>query len=232
MKINKTFITAITFMLFIKETAAQRYESGGWLFLSHSQKISDKFNVLADLQLRSADRFKYWNVLLSRTALSYEINKSHTVAVGYAYLGEWEKEDGTKTYSREHRIYEQYQYEFRLKRTEFTIRARLEQRFQKDEGIIFSQRARAFASVQIPLRPGAEFENGPYLKIQNEIFLNVQNSKEVNGSIFDQNRPYGALGLRVNKKLDVEIGYMRWLQRESEGNLYRHTFQIMVMTNF
>lgn len=221
------------FILFSFSSAmCQTDESGGWLFLTHTQKISNKFDFLADVQLRSADEYRYWNTVLLRGALNYNINDHHAVAAGYTFFGEWEKTEQEKEFMREHRIFEQYRYQGKLKRTELTLRARLEQRFVKEENINFSQRVRAFASLQIPLIADADFEKGVYLKLQDEIFLNIQNKENVNGSLFDQHRPFAGIGFRTGKKLDVDLGYMRLLQREMEGDVYRNVMQISITTNF
>jgi hypothetical protein len=228
----KQLLLTSLFFLPIANASAQTTENGGWLFLSHSQKVSDKIDVLADVQLRTADQYSYWKNLLSRTALSYNLSKKHSVALGYAYMGEWEKTDDGKEYTREHRIYQQYQFAFKHKRKEFALRGRFEQRFVKEEEVKFSQRARVFAGMQAPIAANADFTHGLYLKFQDELFLNVQHRDQVNGSILDQNRPYVALGFRASKKLDFETGYMRWFQRELGGDITRHIMQVMISTSF
>ncbi|RZL16916.1 MAG: DUF2490 domain-containing protein [Pedobacter sp.] len=228
---HKHLLIISAFSLLVMTTQAQTKEIGGWLFLSHTQKISSKFDLLADLQLRTADQYTYWKNLLSRTALSYNLSDKHSVALGYAYLGEWEKSEIGKEYTREHRIYQQYQYSFKHRNKEFTLRGRFEQRFIKEEDIKFSQRARVFASIQAPLIANDDFSSGLYIKFQDEIFLNVQNRDQVNGSVLDQNRPYGAIGFRASKKLDFELGYMRLFKRETDEDINRHIMQVMISTS-
>jgi hypothetical protein len=220
------------FSLLVLTSTAQTNETGGWLFLSHTQKINDKFDILTDLQLRTADQYTYWKNVLSRTALNYNLSKKHSIAVGYAYLREWEESDEGKEYTREHRIYQQYQYAFKHKKKEFTLRGRFEQRFIKEEEVLFSQRARVFASIQAPLIANDDFSSGLYVKFQDELFINVQHKDNVNGSLFDQNRPYGALGFRASKKLDFEVGYMRLFQREQDEDINKDIMQVMISTSF
>ena len=228
----KHLLLISVFSLVIINSKAQSSETGGWLFLSHTQKVTDKFDILTDLQLRTADQYTYWKNVLSRTALNYNLSKKHSVALGYAYLGEWEKSDEGKEYTREHRIYQQYQYAFKHKKKEFSLRGRYEQRFIKEESVLFSQRARVFASIQAPLIANDDFSKGLYVKFQDELFLNVHHKDNVNGSVFDQNRPYGALGFRASKKLDFEVGYMRLFQREADGDINKDVMQVMLSTSF
>jgi hypothetical protein len=220
------------FSLLVLTSKAQTNETGGWLFLSHTQKITDKFDILTDLQLRTADQYTYWKNVLSRTALNYNLSKKHSIAVGYAYLGELEKSDEGKEYTREHRIYQQYQYAFKHKKKEFTLRGRFEQRFIKEQEVLFSQRARVFASIQAPLIANDDFSSGLYVKFQDELFINVQHKDNVNGRLFDQNRPYGALGFRASKKLDFEVGYMRLFQRKQDEDINKDIMQVMISTSF
>jgi hypothetical protein len=225
---------ALSFFLLmtIGPANGQTTENGGWLFLSHTQKISDKFDILADFQLRTANQYRYWQNLLARTALSYNLTKKHSVALGYAYLGGREKADEGLEYSNENRIYQQYQFAFEHGKKEISLRGRFEQRFIRENELNFSQRARVFASIQAPIAANEDFSKGLYVKLQDELFLNVQHKERVNGSVFDQNRPYAALGFRASKKLDFETGYLRWSQRESDGDVTRHIMQVVITTNF
>jgi hypothetical protein len=228
----KHLALSLLLIMSIGRTNGQTIENGGWLFLSHTQKISDKFDILADLQLRTADQYRYWQNLLARSALSYNITKKHSVALGYAYLGGREKADEGLEYSKESRIYQQYQFSFQHKRKEFSFRGRFEQRFVREKELNFSQRARVFASIQAPIAANEDFSQGLYIKVQDELFLNVQHKGRINGSLFDQNRPYAALGFRASKKLDFETGYLRWSQRESDGDFKRHIMQVVITINF
>jgi len=219
-------------LVFITPVMAQQTQHSGWLFLSHTQKVSSKFDVLADVQWRTGDQFTALNTRLWRTAVNYNFNKKQAIALGYANKNDWEKEENEKLHTLEHRLYEQYTYNFETERMEFNLRGRLEQRFVKEEKSEFSQRLRAFISVQIPLLANADFSEGLYAKIQDEIFLNVQHKERVNSSLLDQNRPYAAFGYRYNKHIDMETGYMRWLQREEDGDVNTNVFQFMITTSF
>jgi len=224
-------LLCFTILGFTQDLHAQTEDNNAWFFISHTQKISNKFDILADMQWRSSAHFTYLSSLLLRTALSYNFNKNQSVALGYAHKGDWEVENAQKMYFPEHRIYEQYLHNFKWQRIEMMIRGRLEQRFVKDEVFQFSQRSRVLLSAQIPLVTNQDFTRGIYANLQDEVFLNVQYKDHVNGSFFDQNRPYISGGYRFNKSLDIELGYTRWLQREKEGDQTTHVMQLMLTTN-
>ena len=210
-----------------------QFENAGWVFISHKQSISEKFDIRADFQLRSADKLSYLSAILLRGALSYNLNKQNSIALGYAYLGSWEYEQDLKTSSGEQRIFEQYLKQQSFGKIEGSLRLRLEQRFMQEEGETnFSQRGRIFLSAQIPILANEDFSKGIYTGLQNEFFMNLQKKENVNGSFFDQNRLFASLGYRWNKKIDTEFGYMYWRQKEKQALVKRNIWQIMVTTSF
>ncbi len=227
----KSLLTAI-FLFSCSTVHAQKTETEGWLFLTHTQKISEHFDVLFDVQTRTADQFDYANTLLLRTALSYKFNKKHSLAWGYAYKDDRQKVDIDYEFTHENRIFQQYLYQFKLSRTEMQVRGRLEQRWIKEVGTDFSQRARLFISAQIPLFPDTAFTRGVYAVIQNEVFLNVTNKHYVNNSAFDQNRTFLSFGYRWSKAIDSEIGYMYWYQKNSDETHIRNVIQLQITTSF
>jgi len=222
---------AITAVLVICCLTVSGQQNGAWFFLSHTQKLNKKFDILADVQLRSTDHLTYLSSVLLRTAFNYKLNKRQAVALGFAHKGDWEVEESGKRYLPEQRIYQQYIQNFKLERIEMMIRGRLEQRFVKKDSYQFSQRARLLLSAQIPLIADKDFTHGIYANLQDEVFLNVQNRENVNGSVLDQNRPYISAGYRLSKKMDIEFGYTRWLQREETGDRTAHVMQLMITTN-
>ncbi|UEG52223.1 DUF2490 domain-containing protein [Mucilaginibacter daejeonensis] len=210
----------------------QSVQNQGWLFINHKQQLDQHFDLLTDVQLRSADRYDYLTTVLLRTGISYNFNKKHSAALGYAYKYDQELMDGVYDRSYENRIFEQYLFNFKIRRTEMMFRARLEQRWLDEQTIHFAQRGRAFLSAQIPLIADSAFTKGMYAGVQDEIFLNLQGKKQVNNSTFDQNRAFVSLGYRWSKKIDTEIGYMYWLQRTDEANVKTNVLQLMITTSF
>lgn len=227
---NKT-IVIIFFLIDARNSLAQTTENKAWFFLSHTQEVSRKLNVLADVQVRSSNELKRVQTLLLRGALSYNLNNEHSVALGYVYKGDWEEELAKLKYGLEHRIYQQYLYSHNLKRTELTVRFRLEQRFVKEEDAFdFSQRLRSFLSFQIPVAANKDFSKGLYTALQNEVFMNILHSENMNNHFLDQNRSYVSLGYRWNKKIDTEIGYYNWRQKERDGTTVSNVVQLMFTT--
>ncbi|RYD75346.1 MAG: DUF2490 domain-containing protein [Sphingobacteriales bacterium] len=233
MSIKVIFLMMMLCFCSMGSLRAQRPENAGWFFLSNSKQISEKLDFIYDIQIRSADRFDYVNTLLLRGAFSYNLSKKHSVALGYAYKADWNFENDVPTFSPEHRIYEQYLLNSAWGNAEIDARFRLEQRFIREDKLVdFSQRARLFLSLQVPLIADTSFSKGFYAKIQNEIFMNVQHKEKVNNNIFDQNRVSSGLGFRFSKNLDVDFSYMFWYQKEMERSSKTNVFQLMLSTKF
>lgn len=94
MKIQRNKCLILCFTLFYVSVYSQSAENAGWLFLTHTQKLSKKFEALADAQIRTGNEFKRFKTLLVRGGINYRYNKDNSVAIGYSFLGDWIKEDG------------------------------------------------------------------------------------------------------------------------------------------
>jgi hypothetical protein len=229
----RRLLITLCILLIYQYTLGQSLEYNGWLFWSHQQKISERWQFSADVQVRSADRLEYINTLLIRPGIGYKLADNQTLTVGYTYFGTWEKENDTKLYEPENRIFEQYQIENEIQQTEITNRFRYEQRFMNQQnGNVFAQRFRYYVNAQIPIFVNPLFTKGFYVSVQNELFLNVQGKDKVNNSLFDQNRTYAGPGYRFSEKIDLEAGYMFRYQIMKEMNLRNNILQISLKTSF
>jgi len=71
-----------------------------------------------------------------------------------------------------------------------------------------------------------------FVALQDEIFMNIQNKNNINNSFFDQNRIYGAVGYRVNSKLDLEVGYMNQYINGIMNDVSNNIIQMALYTRF
>ncbi|WP_316809496.1 DUF2490 domain-containing protein [Pedobacter agri] len=228
MKIKKIVMLLLMVGALHTLSFAQSKPKQFWLFLTHSQKINDQFELLADAQSRSEENLNQVNTLLLRTALAYHFNDQHSFALGYAYKGDWLDNE----YEYEHRIYQQYQYEFKIRRIEIQLRGRFEQRFLQDSGTHLALRARGFVAAQFPLYANKDFSSGLFAGLQNEVFLNVLNRQYANSHVFDQNRPYVSIGYRFSKKIESSFDYGLMADQSEEKNTFTNVFRIAITTSF
>ncbi|MCJ8208769.1 DUF2490 domain-containing protein [Mucilaginibacter sp. RS28] len=220
----------------IKSSFAQVNEFSGWGAWFHNQKFSQHWGAVLDIQMRSADEFKYLKHPLLRPGVSYYFANNKFATIGYLFTGTHRKTATESTFRTEHRTWEQFIYNHKIKAAPMMHRFRLEQRYVGSLGnseAYFAQRFRYFARAVVPFNnPKPEFVKGPFLGLQNEVFLNVQNKDKVNKSTFDQNRAYLSVGYRLSKMIDVETGYLNQYINQVETNTMNHVIQLALYTRF
>src|SRR6187402_1875992 len=209
-------------------------EHTAWASIFNTTKINDRWGLQYDMHFRLANDYKYLRNLLIRPAVIYNINKTNHVGLGYVLYDTFGQTSATPTLT-EHRIYEQYTHLQSAKAVAITHRFRIEQRFIERAAPtnVFSQRFRYFVRAVIPLaKQKAAFTKGMYTAVQDELFVNLQNKNEINGSMFDQNRIAATIGYRFSKQLDIEAGYHNQFVKRSANNLSNNIAQLTFYTRF
>jgi hypothetical protein len=220
------FIIAGTLGLCLTNSAkAQTVDHfSGWAALFSTTRLSSKFSLHLESQVRSNNEWKEVQTVILRTGLNYNIKPGQIATVGYAYIAHHRTRDGVSGWGPEHRIWEQFILNKAFSPGDHLVtiqnRFRLEQRWISQskvsddklvtDGYVFSQRIRYFARAIYPFSstPQRVFTRGSYFSLQDEMFFNLGNTSGVNGKFFDQNRAYFSLGYRFSTKYDLEIGYM------------------------
>lgn len=234
---KKIILSAVVLIIMAsgKLYAQTQHQNSGWFMLLNNTKFNDKWGLQFDVQLRSADDWGYLRNTLVRPALQYFINNKHNVALGYLWQTTHTESAGSPDLTlHEHRIFEQYIYSHKIKSVFASHRFRVEQRFIGRTGEdVFSQRFRYFFRLIQPLQKAQPtFTKGPFVALQNEVFLNIQNKDKINNSVFDQNRLYLAAGYRFSKQFDLEAGYMNQATHGVSNNTVNNIIQLAVYTRF
>ena len=236
MRLAKKCLQLILILILSSRLSAQTtQENSGWFAWFNTYRLSHRWGLYFDGQVRSADNWSYVRNLLLRPGVTYFFDSKNNITVGYAYIGSYNRlPEPSKNSLSEHRIWEQYIYLTKIGRVSLQNRFRLEQRFiERQTENLFSQRLRYFVRAIIPLqKQNGPFSEGLFAALQNEIFLNVQNKDDINGSVFDQNRIYGAVGFRFNPKLDLEVGYMNQYTNGSSNDVSNNIIQMALYTRF
>jgi len=230
-------LTIVILMAVAKLSAQSQHQNTGWFMLVNNTKFNEKWGLQFDFQVRSADDWDHVRNTLVRPALQYFINKNSNVALGYL----WQTTQTTPVGAdytvtlNEHRIFEQYIYNHKIKSVFASHRLRFEQRFigRLANDDLFSQRFRYFFRLIQPLKKtDATFTKGAFVALKNEVFLNLQNNDELNNKVFDQNRAYLALGYRFSKQVDIEAGYMNQAIKGRANNTVNNIVQLALYTRF
>lgn len=178
---------------------------GNWLMYFGNTKLSEKYSLHSEAQLRLYEPFGNFNQLLLRTGLNYHINNYSLLTLGYGYIP-------TETFDKElpnfrsieHRIWQQFILTNSVGRVFFEHRYRVEQRWvSTPDDKRYLNRLRYRLMLNIPLNNTEMVDNTVFVSFYDEIFLNVHDAP------FDQNRLYGAFGYKINKAISMQAGYLR-----------------------
>lgn len=197
-------------------------ELGNWLMYFGTHKISEKYSLHYETQLRNYEIISNFNQLLPRVGLNYHIDENSIVTAGYAFIptqNEFDKGWG-KEMVTENRIWEQFILRNSINRVKIRHRYRLEQRWVKAGDITnYKNRARYMLSLKLPI---SKNEESPlFISFYDEIFLNISDNP------FDQNRLFAALGFQVNKQMNIQLGYLR----HRAGSLDLNRLQLALFLN-
>jgi hypothetical protein len=235
-------INVLAAVLIAMPTIAQENHSTGWFMNANTIKLNSKWSLHAEAQLRSSNNWEHVSNVLFRGGINYHVKKNQIATAGFAYIPTRNVVGEKSGLLSEHRFWQQYVINQNVKNTVVQHRLRLEERFVakgalEDSEVItderkYSTRLRYFIRAVIPFNHQQPFTKGMFLGLQEEVMTNITDNKNVNGHFFDQNRGYVALGYRVSKKLDFEVGYLnQYVQRaKSTPNLMNHIAQLAVYT--
>ena len=225
----------IMLVLSARASAQTIHENTGWFGWANSYRFSGNWGLHFDMQVRSADDWEYIRNVVLRPGITYFFDAKNSATLGYAYAVAYNRlPEPSKNTLTENRIWEQYIYATKFGQVSLQNRFRLEQRFiERQTNNVFAQRLRYFVRAIIPLsKQKSSFNMGFYAAVQNEIFLNVQNKQNINNSLFDQNRIFGAIGYRFNPMIDLEAGYMNQYIKGMTMNVSNNIIQLALYTRF
>lgn len=215
----------------------------GWYMYFGDHKISKKFGVHLEAQLRRANVITKPQQLLLRAGMNYHFSSQVFATVGYCFVETYPYGEFAVTRSfPENRVWEQVQLKTPIGRIEWISRFRLEQRFSNlpiltfdnvyEAGpAIYTNRFRLLNRFSIPFN-GSTIQDGAfYVSTYSEFLINF--GRNVAYNIFDQHRAYIALGYKIPKLGRLEIGYMNQLVMKSDGIKIEnnHTFQLGLSSN-
>jgi len=173
---------------------------GAWYMFSGNHRVSDKLSINSGAQIREYETTTNLNTLLLLTGLNYNINSNITTSMGYGYLtidSSYEDVPG-ENYTNEHRLYEQVSLKNKLWKFRLEHRYRLEQRF-----LDFNDRKDTQHRTRYRLQVTLPITDIFFVNVYDEVFFNLQNE------IFNQNRLYTALGVKISKNSKVQLGYLK-----------------------
>jgi hypothetical protein len=233
--VKKYFFLLFSVMI-VSGSANAQPQFSGWLASFNTFKLNNHFSLHFDAQLRSTDQLEQVAAVLLRPGLNYHL-KRWVFTAGYMANIARRNTGGLSSLLTEHRLWQQALVNHKLSNVAVAHRFRFEERFiprprvagneLETDGYDNAYRFRYFIRNIVPLTSGA-FTKGPFVALQNELFLNTGDKSAVNGKAFDQNRLYGAIGYRLKGKLDLEAGYMNQYTNTRTSFVNNHIVQLAV----
>jgi hypothetical protein len=208
--------------------------ANAWLMYFGDHPLNSRWGIHAEGQFRRSDLGLQWQQLLIRSGINYQLNRYTTLTLGYAFVNNYPYGDvpAAATFP-ENRIYQQLWIRHAVGWLKLQHRARLEQRFvrvpppepQSPNDWMFRQRFRYMLRGDLPLPGTKRFSLGLY----EEFFLAFGSHR---GSRYlDQNRAYGALGMKLGQFEKLEIGYLYQYIPKATVTEHNHTLQIALFSS-
>jgi hypothetical protein len=213
-----------------------------WLMYFGSHKLSPKWGLHLEAQLRRSEWGEGPQQLLLRPGINYHFNPQAFATVGYCFVETYPYgEFGAPVTFPEHRFWEQIQVRTQIGRVELINRYRLEQRYVyapvlgnngfEPGDAIYTNRFRWLGRISVPFKGKTIIDKSFYVTVYDEIMASF--GENISFNIFDQNRAYLALGYRIPKIGRLEVGYLNQLLFRGDGRRVEnnHTLQLGLFAN-
>jgi Protein of unknown function (DUF2490) len=226
MRLSSALLISIWMILFSIPLvlSAQKHiddQNNAWVWYVGNHRFTDRWGLHTEYGWRRNDFFEHWMQSQIRVAVEYYTKQGPVVSAGYSFIDSWQYGEQPAAYrSIEHRAYEQFGTSQQIGRFYTSNRVRIEQRWIENKAknadqeyersgsdpFIYKNRVRFRYMVNIPITRKTMENNTLFLAASDEIFVN--SGKEIKLNALDQNRVYGALGWRIDKNRNIQIGYL------------------------
>lgn len=193
-----------------------------WTRYYNQLTINNNWSIHSELDNRIFLKPVVENLFVCRVQGRYKFNSNFETGAGIAYFSVFtQNPDQDFNFEiPEFRMQQDVIYKVNFNKLILNQRIQVEERFIHNatktglvEGTTFSWRFRYRLQAEYPFWE----EKNQYLKgiVYDEILLNA--GKNIVYNTFDQNRIYAALQYGINKKVAVEVGYLKSFQQRPSG---------------
>ncbi len=199
-----------------------------WFSYHNQTRLSDKWGLWNDAQLRTGDKFtRDFSVYILRSGLVYYITDDLRLTAGYVFANYFPPSVKGVAH-KEHRPWQQIQWQNRMPSLRFTQSIRLEERFrqklisstQLGNGYNFNYRLRYNLALNFAFAKKPFAAKTFSYTVSNDMHLNF--GKQVIYNSFDQNRVFVAAQYHTDKQNFLQLGYL-YIYQQAGANRYRYT---------
>jgi hypothetical protein len=226
--VKKYLIILVVSLFFAANVFAQVNRFSGWALSANTIKVTSKWSIIFDTQLRSTDQWKQPETFIFRPGLAYNSSGGHQLSMGFAWIENWRNLAGVRDGVSDNRFWQQWIKTQTFKQATLQHRVRLEERMIPTLTVAgneiektnnrFNARLRYFNRYINAFGQKTRLVRGPYWVLQNEVFLNAAGLRYTHGKLFDQSRSYAGIGIRLNPSADLELGWMTQYALGRNGN--------------
>ncbi len=241
MKLNK-FLTLVFIGFCLNAYSQKTIENQRvWFAYTGQFKVSKNWGYHAEAQFRLDNQLEQNLQNLYRVGGIYYLSSTKNISGGYALVNTFSP--SSDSYFKENRFWEQYQYSKSWHENKNIIihRIRLEQRWVESlsvadgiavsNGLNYQNRVRYLNRNLFHLGNLNSVNQGVYIVVQNEVFLNLGNNK-INENLIDQNRFLVGVGLNYNKNSRLELGYLNhFISSSASNDVMNHTISLSLIQN-
>lgn len=211
-----------------------------WAGYFNQTRFSKKWGMWAEAQLRTKEEFfTNFSMGMLRLGLTYYLTDDVKLTAGYAFINHFPADNHKNISQPEHRPWQQVQWHTRYTKLRLMQWFRLEERWRRKilndntlaDGYNFNFRIRYNFLSQFPLSKKRFEPKTLSLIVNDEVHINF--GKEVVNNYFDQNRLFLGFNYQVDKRNNLQFGYMNLFQQLTAGNRYRsiHTARMFFFHN-
>lgn len=223
--------------LWAQSTRITTHNSIGWYNYFGTFKVSKKWSIHSEYQLRRSEFITQWQQSLLRLGINYQVNPEIQIRVGYGWIetfpyGEIPINGMGKDFT-EHRIFQMVTISDKISLVDVSHRFMLEQRWmgsysnlnlEHEDEYTFLNRIRYMLRVQLPLKGKEIADRTPYVAVYDELFIGF--GSNVKENVYDQNRIGMMLGYRFNPVIRVEAGYLNQILQLAREVDNKNVFQV------
>ncbi|MBS1920835.1 MAG: DUF2490 domain-containing protein [Bacteroidetes bacterium] len=199
---------------------SQQYDFGSWNVITTKLKLSSKWGLFHELQLRSLSFYRHHYYYEAKVGASYSLNKNFSFLLGvgkymtYSDGGNFEQ----PVTANESRLWEQVTMNQSLLRVNIEHRYRMEQRWFKNG---YRNRFRYRLSSTAPLNHKKIVPETFYVTVFDEIFLNNETP------YFERNRFFAGIGYQISKQFSVQPGFLRQYDYKNNTGFGKNYFLLL-----
>lgn len=189
-------------VLSLSSTAQKVDQFNTWLYYVGNYKVSNKLNAQVAYAWCRNDFIKYWQLSKLQIGVIRKVLKKVSFGAGYEWVIIYPYGAFPLLAPRtEHRIFEQFEIKKKQARTTFKFGGKLEQRFYNKK---LKHRIQLNFTLKVPVLACTSQQLNLGITISNNFFFNGGKTN----TLFNQNRAYFGIDMRIKKSIVLRAGYM------------------------